>query len=217
MIYLFHGTDTNKARAKAFQWVAAARAKAPEAAYLRLSSEQISEESLANAMSAQGLFFAKSLILLDDPFADKEAGELVLASLKALAASENPIAILAPKLAASAGKKLELAAAKVFTEGPHCKEGGARIQWHAGERARRQGRPSSLEGDSLGVSPGRPRPKWCTASCTGRRATLCKKGGGKWGARGARELSLSLIELLSDSRGRDVPLSLALERFALSL
>ena len=49
MIYLFTGTDAGKARAKAFAWVAAARAKAPEAAYQRLLPEQVTESALADA------------------------------------------------------------------------------------------------------------------------------------------------------------------------
>jgi hypothetical protein len=46
---------------------------------------------------------------------------------------------------------------------------------------------------------------------------LMKKGGRGWTPDDARKLSRDLILLLSDSRGRDLPLSLARERFALSL
>ncbi|MDP3402656.1 MAG: hypothetical protein Q8S35_01730, partial [bacterium] len=116
MIYLFHGTDTGKARAKAFAWIAAARAKAPDAAYIRLQGSQITEEALRDAISAQGLFFAKSLILLDDPFSDESAGETMLSMLDLLRASENPVGILAPKLLAARAKKLEAVATKVFKE-----------------------------------------------------------------------------------------------------
>ena len=57
-----------------------------------------------DAVAAQGLFFSKSLVLIDDPFALKESGEVVLASLKALKESVNPIAILAPKVHAAHAK-----------------------------------------------------------------------------------------------------------------
>jgi hypothetical protein len=46
---------------------------------------------------------------------------------------------------------------------------------------------------------------------------MMQKGNAKWGKDGARILSLSLIELLSDARNGDLQLSEALERFALSL
>jgi hypothetical protein len=42
-------------------------------------------------------------------------------------------------------------------------------------------------------------------------------GSRSWSAREARALSRALIELVSDSRSGSLPLSLALERFALSL
>ena len=77
MLYLFHGSDTNKVRAKAFQWVAAARDKAPDAYYVRLESGIVTEESLREALSMQGLFFSKTLVLLDDPFESKESAGTV--------------------------------------------------------------------------------------------------------------------------------------------
>jgi AmiR/NasT family two-component response regulator len=46
---------------------------------------------------------------------------------------------------------------------------------------------------------------------------LMQKGSKVWAPEEARKLSRDLIVLLSDSRGRDLPLGQALERFALSL
>ncbi|MEK7080024.1 MAG: hypothetical protein AAB901_01930, partial [Patescibacteria group bacterium] len=107
MIYLFHGSDAGKVRAKAFQWVAAARAKAPDAAYVRIGADQLTEEALMDALSSQGLFFAKTLVLLDDPFSESTATELVLENLNVLKDSPNPVAIVAPKLLAARVKKVE--------------------------------------------------------------------------------------------------------------
>jgi DNA polymerase III delta subunit len=107
VIYLFHGSDTNKVRAKAFQWVAAARAKAPDAYYTRLDAGSTSAEALQEALMAQGLFFSKTLVLVDDPFSDADAGEAVLESLAALATSPNAVIILAPKLLTTRLKKIE--------------------------------------------------------------------------------------------------------------
>ncbi len=116
MIYLFHGSDAGKIRAKAFAWIAAARAKAPDAAYIRIDAANLSEQSLMEALGSQGLFFTKSLILLDDPFSTAETAELVLENIKLLSESENPVAILAPKLLAARVKKIEGKAVKVFKE-----------------------------------------------------------------------------------------------------
>jgi DNA polymerase III delta subunit len=115
MIYLFTGSDVNRVRAKAFQWIAAARAKAPDAYYSRLTAEQVSEAALSEALAAQGLFFSKTLIALDDPFANAESAETVLGLLSELAESQNIVAIIAPKLLAARVKKIEAKAEKVFT------------------------------------------------------------------------------------------------------
>lgn len=215
MIYLFHGTDTARARAKAFLWVAASRMKAPDAAYVRLQGAQITPAALRDAISSQGLFFSKSLILIDDPFADVDAGDAVLSMLGELAKSENPVAILAPKLLAARAKKLEEIATKVFTEdavaarargfnGPLVNALGSKdgkALWKELMKAEKEGdAPESLHG----------LLHW-------KARDMMQKGSPKWGKDGARDLSLSLIELLSDSRSGDLPLGTALERFALSL
>jgi len=215
MIYLFHGTDTGKVRAKAFTWIAAARAKAPEAAYIRLQGSQITEEALRDAISAQGLFFAKSLILIDDPFADADAGDTVLSMLEVLAASENPVGILAPKLLAARAKKLEGVATKVFKEDAAPK--------------RDRGFNSALV-NALGAKDGKALwkelmkverlgdvPEITHGLLHWKARDMMQKGSTKWGKDGARELSVSLIELLSDVRSGDLPLGPSLERFALSL
>ncbi len=216
MIYLFAGTDVAKTRAKAFAWVAAARAKAPDAPYLRLSADEISEESLAEAMGSQGLFFKKALVLLDDPFSESAAGETVMAVLPMLAESENPIAILAPKLLATRQKKIEAKADKVFIHDLKEKKpvrgfNGALVNalgakdgaalWKELQKAYREGdAPEAVHG----------LLHW-------KARDMMQKGSPKWGKDGARALSVSLIELLSDARSGDLPLKESLERFALYL
>jgi hypothetical protein len=216
MIYFFTGTDAGKARAKAFQWIAAARTKRPDAPYVRLSPDAITNTSLADAAGAQGLFFSKSLVLLDDPFSEKESGETVLEHLSMLAGSENLIAILAPKLLAARVKKIEGKAAQTFTvdqkEKPPARGfNGALVNalaakdgpvlWKEIQKAYRLGdAPEAVHG----------LLSW-------KARDLMQKGSGKWGKDGARKLSRDLIELLSDSRSGDLPLKESLERFALSL
>ena len=216
MIYLFTGSDVAKARAKAFQWVAAARAKAPDAPYMRLSASEISEESLAEVSGSQGLFYAKSLVLLDDPFEDKEAADMVLGSLDMLAESANPIAILAPKLLAARQKKIEGKAEKVFVV-------------DAKEKAAPRGFNSGLV-NALGAKDGAllwkeiakaerqgDAPEAIHGLLHWKARDMMAKGSAKWSKDGARRLSVELIELLSDSRSGELSLKEALERFALSL
>ncbi len=215
MIYLFYGTDPAKVRAKAFAWVALVRTKAPDAAYLRLSAEQLTEAALTSAMGTQGLFYTKSLIMLDDPFSLSESGELVLSYLDELARSENPVAILAPKLLAARAKRIEAKAEKVFKLDREEKvvrgfnsglvnalaQKDGEVLWKELQKAYRQGDAPEMVHGLL---------HW-------KARDMMQKGNPKWGKLGARKLSRDLIELVSDSRSGDLQLGEALERFALSL
>jgi len=214
MIYLFHGSDTVKARAKAFAWVEAARKKAPNAAYLRIAADAVTVESLAEAAGATGLFFPKTLVLLDDPFSLKESGEAVLEALPVLVQSENPIAILAPKLHPAHAKKIEAKAAKVFkTDAKEKFERGFNaplvnaLGARDGKTLWKEITKAFREGDA---------PEMIHGLLHWKARDLMQKGGRAWSKEEARALSVSLIELLSDSRRGDLELSLALERFALS-
>lgn len=216
MIYLFHGSDTARVRAKAFQWVAAARAKAPDVAYIRIAADALTLGTLEEALGSQGLFVKKALVVLDDPFSEKAAGDLVMEEIARLAESPNAIAIVAPKLLAARAKKLVAKAEKEFSfdmkEKPAVRgfnaalvnalaaKDGA-VLWKEIQKALRAGdAPEMLHG----------LLHW-------KARDLMKRGGGTWGKEGAETLSRDLILLLSDARGGDLPLGPSLERFALSL
>ena len=216
MIYLFTGSDTEKVRAKAFQWIAAARAKRPDAPYIRLSADVISEASLMDAAATQGLFFSKSLVLIDDPFSLKDSGETILEHLDVLAASENPIAILAPKLLAARVKKIEAKADKTFTFDEKAKV-PARGFNSALVNALAAKDGAALWKEIIVAERAGDAPEMIHGLLHWKARNMMQKGGGKWGTDGARKLSVHLIELLSDSRSGELPLSENLERFALSL
>lgn len=215
MLYLFHGSDANKVRAKAFQWVAAARAKAPDAYYIRLEPGTVTEESLRDALTMQGLFFSKTLVLVDNPFEEKGSADAVLALLPELAASPNAVALLAPKLIPARIKKIEAHAEKVFRI-------DAKVTASRGFNNALVAALAARNGEALwkelvkAYRAGDP-PELVHGLLHWKARDLMKRGGGAWGERGARKLSRDLIELLADSRGRDLELPLALERFALSL
>jgi hypothetical protein len=216
MIYLFTGSDSNKVREKAFKWIEASRKKAPEAVYLRIAPEAVTDAALEEAASASGLFFTKSLILIDDPFSLAASGAAVLDSLKLLADSSNPIALLAPKLKAADAKKIEAKATKIFSfDVAQKKEGrgfntalvnglgsrNGKALWLEIERALRAGdAPEMLHG----------LLHW-------KARDILQKGARNWTPREARELSLDLIELLSESRSGGLDLGQALEKWALSI
>lgn len=216
MIYLFHGTDTAKVRAKAFAWVKAARAKAPEAPYIRLEASTITPETLAEAAGAQGLFFSKTLVLVDDPFSESAAGEIVLEHLDMLSTSTNVIAIVAPKLLATRVKKIEAKAEKVFQcDAPEKKptRGFNNALVHA-----LANKESVLLWKELVLAErGGDTPEMIHGLLHWKARDLMQKNTRGWTITEARILSRTLIELVSESRGGNLPLSRALERFALSL
>lgn len=216
MIYLFTGSDANKVRQKAFAWVEAARKKAPEAPYVRIAPDEVTVESLSSAAGASGLFFSKSLVLVDDPFSLKDSADAVLETLKALAESPNPIAIVAPKLLAATLKKLEGKADKVF-----------KIDIAAKKEAR--GFNSGLV-NALGAKDGKAlwleivkakregdAPEMIHGLLHWKARDLMEKGSGVWKPEEARRLSVDLIELLSDARSESQELGTELERWALGV
>lgn len=216
MLYLFCGTDEGRIREKAFQWVRASRAKAPEAPYLRIGAEALSEAALTEALSSQGLFFKKTLVLLDDPFSLKEARELVMNSLSLIAESENPVGILAPKLIASRIKKIEAKAEKVFTVDLRLPKAGR------GFNSALVGALSAKKREALWLEIAKAHrlgdaPEATHGLLHWKAREMMEKGNALWGKQGAQKLSRRLIELLSESRSGGLPLPESLERFALSI
>lgn len=223
MIYLFYGSDSDKVRRKAFEWVTAARTKDPQLYYLRLAREDLSQGILEEVAASNSLFTKRSLVLLDDPFpsrrtSDEDDGEeasnsLVEDNIELLAASNNAIVILAPKLLASKAKKIGAKAEKEYKfDAPAAREYARGFNsglvnalasknnerlWLEVVRALRAGdAPEQLHG----------LLHWKARDLLDKHPTPA-----------VRALSLELIELLQDSRRSGLDLELALERFALSL
>ncbi len=228
-MYLFYGSDADKVRTKAFEWVAKARAKEPNLAYVRLAREELTPTALEDAALSGGLFVSRLLVLIDDPFPvartkseddgeQEESTESVLEEhFDALAASDNAIIILAPKLPAVKAKKL---AAK------------AKVEYKFDVAASRDF-ARGFNGNLVNALAARSREKLWTEINRALRAgdapemlhgllhwkarDLMSKGSHAWKPGEPRKLSLALIELLQNSRRGGLDLALSLERFALSV
>ncbi|MEK7604386.1 MAG: hypothetical protein AAB442_01120 [Patescibacteria group bacterium] len=228
MIYLFHGSDIEKTRRKAFEWVEAARAKEPNLVYVRLAREELTAAALLDVASAGGLFVSRLLVLLDDPFpsarvaSDDDEEETVSASvledaLESLAASNNVILILAPKLATAKVKKISALAKHVYVYEKAAAREDARgfnsglvnaLAARASEKLWLEIMRATRAGDA---------PEMLHGLLHWKARDLMEKGGRAWKPEESRRLSLDLIELLQSSRRGGLPLDLALEKFALSL
>lgn len=235
MIYLFYGSDVEKTRTKAFEWVAKARAKEPNLAYVRLAREELTTATLEDAALSGGLFVKRLLILIDDPFPSvrktsdesysaeasqdkEEIGENIFEEhIDALAESDNAIIILAPKLAALKAKKLVAKAKMAYKFDTRLAPSESR------------GFNSNLV-DALGarsceklwlelnraLSAG-DAPEMLHGLLHWKARDLMAKGSRTWKPEEARKVSLALIELLQSSRRGGLDLSLSLEKFALSI
>ncbi len=205
MIYLFHGSDIEKTRSKAFEWIAKARTKEPNLVYARFASEELTDATLEDAALSGGLFVKRLLILIDDPFQEENSADILDAHIDALATSDNAIIILSPKLLVSKAKKI-IAKAKV------------EYKYDKLAQSESRGFNANLV-NALGI---RNREKlWLEinrALRTGDKPEMLH-GLLHWKARDMRDrqLSLSLISLLQSSRRSGLGLPLSLERFALSI
>ena len=232
MIYLFYGSDAEKARRKAFDWVAAARKKEPNLAYARLAREELTDATLLDAAQAGGLFVKRLLVLIDDPYpkaraaSEEEGGEekenvnVLDEHIDALADSDNAIVILAPGLLAAKAKKLS-AKAKAEYKYDLPAQAGKPVRafnsnlvnalaerkreklWLEINRALRAGDPPEMLHGLL---------HWKARDLMDK-SDLSKK----WSPAEARALSLNLITLLQDCRRKSLDLSESLERFALEI
>lgn len=234
MIYLFHGSDTEKVRAKAFAWVAAARKKEPNLAYAHLAREELTDAALEDAALSGGLFVSRLLVLLDDPYPTARAASdddesnsddygftkslnILDEHLDALAASDNAIIILAPRLVAPKAKKLAgLAKVEYKYDVPAAAKGGRAFNSALVDALGARKRDLLWLEVERALAAG-DAPEMLHGLLHWKARDLMAKGSRAWSPREARALSLELIELLQASRRGGLSLSLALEKFALSI
>ena len=230
MIYLFHGSDVEKARAKAFEWVAKARAKEPNLAYVRLAREELTPTALEDVALSGGLFVKRLLILIDDPFPSTRAvneeeereegentGNLLEEHLDALAASDNAIIILAPRLAAAKAKKLAAKAKVEYKyDAPAAREDARGFNTNLVNALSARSREKLWLEINRALRAG-DAPEMLHGLLHWKARDLMEKGSRAWKPQESRQLSLTLIALLQSSRRRGLDLALSLERFALSI
>ncbi|MFZ3043953.1 MAG: hypothetical protein WA058_02495 [Minisyncoccia bacterium] len=230
MLYLFHGSDVEKVRTKAFEWVTKARAKEPNLAYVRLAREELTPAALDDAALSGGLFVSRLLVLIDDPFpaaraasADDEgseeetSGSVFEDHIDALAASDNAIVILAPKLNVAKAKKL---VAKAKLEYKYDKP--IAFESKRGFNSNLVDALGARNREKLWLEVNRAlyagdAPEMLHGLLHWKARDLMEKGSRVWSPQESRKLSLALIELLQNSRRGGFELVLALERFALSV
>ncbi len=217
MIYLFHGSDVEKTRTKAFEWVAKARTKEPNLAYVRLAREELTAATLEDAALSGGLFVKRLLILIDDPFQEENLTDVFDEHFDALVDSDNAIVVLAPKLSAAKAKKI---VGKAKVEYKYDKP--AAHEDLRGFNANLVNALAARSREKLWLEINRAlragdAPEMLHGLLHWKARYLMENGSRAWKPQESRQLSLALISLLQSSRRGGLDLSLSLERFALSI
>jgi len=131
MIYLFYGTDFEKARIKANETVDVLRKKKPDASFIKITDEDRDNSRLPELIGGQGLFENKYIVFMDRVFGNEEALELILKNLKDIGASQNIFIFLEAKVNKPIVEKV--------------KKSGGKLQEFTGEKS--SGRKFLMEND----------------------------------------------------------------------
>lgn len=89
MLYLFYGTDRNKALAKALKIIDTKTSEKHDAVVFKIDSSNISKNTLIELCGSQGLFEQKYIVHMKDLFADELSKAIVFEFLKDITESEN--------------------------------------------------------------------------------------------------------------------------------
>jgi DNA polymerase III delta subunit len=113
MIYLLHGADADRSRAKMREISDSLRAKQPDAAYFRMDAEHWNLAELEEYCGGQGLFSNRFVIVLDRLLENEEIAPVLLEQIEVVAASPNIFIVLEGKLDKDALKIFEKHAEKI--------------------------------------------------------------------------------------------------------
>lgn len=114
MLYLFYGTDRNKALEKALGIIEKKISEKPDAVVFKVDVSNLSKNLLVELCGSQGLFEQKYIVHIKDAFQDEMSKEIVSGFLKDLKDSENVFIMTEGKLLKPDFTKIEKQAEKVW-------------------------------------------------------------------------------------------------------
>lgn len=113
MLYVIHGTDTQKGRNKLQSLVGVLQSKRPDATLFRLSPENWNSGFLDEVLAGVNLFTPKNIIVLDSLVSNKDSTEYIEERIGDFAASEHVCILFDSKISKALLTKLEKNAEKV--------------------------------------------------------------------------------------------------------
>lgn len=244
MIYLLHGADTDRSRAKMRELSDSLKKKKPDAAFLRMDAEHWKEAELEEYCSGQGLFENKFIIVLDHLLDSDVAAPFLLEKIEAIAGSPNIFIVLEGKLDKDTLKKLEKHSEKAqeFEETPMQRSAKSKLNerfnvfslaeamgkrdqknlWMLYRRALDQDiSPEEIHGtlfwQAKSIVLARSSKNAREAGMKDFPFSRAKTYAGNFSEQESGELLGRLIQMSHDSRRGLLDISLALEEFALSI
>lgn len=113
MLYVIHGTDTQKGRSKLQNLVGILQSKRPDATLFKLSPENWNPSLLDETLSGVNLFTPKNIIVLDSLISNKDSVEYIEERIGEFAESEHVCIVFDSKINKALLTKLETKAEKV--------------------------------------------------------------------------------------------------------
>jgi DNA polymerase III delta subunit len=111
MLYVYHGSDIEKARTKVRKTIESLRAKQPNATYMRVYGDEFLTTDTLELTASQGLFKSAYIVLLDSILASADAEKRFAEALVAFADAEHVFLLLQDsideKLLAQIAKKAQ--------------------------------------------------------------------------------------------------------------
>ncbi len=221
MIYIFTGSDEQRARKQAFLWVAAVQKKEPNVTYVRVASEELNAGAFDLIIGAGALFVNRLLVLLDDPYAVASsfvaAGDKIDTYVDDLAHTSNVVVIIAPRLITASQKLLLEKATKVYVFDKKTSDVSTRGFNSALVNALGERNSEKLWLEIVRAYRAGDAPEMIHGLLHWKARELMKKRSRAWSPTSSRALSLTILELLGNARRTGSDLSLDIEQFALSL
>ncbi len=113
MLYVYYGTNKEKARTKVRTTIDSLLSKNSDAIYFRITPQNAEEFNFEELTQSLALFKSEYIVFLDSLFASKEGEEKVLKHIKAIASAPHPFFLLDGELKSPIIKKLEKYADKI--------------------------------------------------------------------------------------------------------
>lgn len=113
MIYLFYGQDIKSAKDKANLTIKSLLGRRKDATLVKISDETITDERMAELLSAQALFVNKFIVYLSGAFSVEDNKALISKRIKDIAESDNIFVIAEEKIDAKTLEKIKKNSAKI--------------------------------------------------------------------------------------------------------